>query len=77
MLFFKVIFEFNFRVMFSEYLLETLNNANDVGLIKLRANPNDNTGYPIHEGSFSSEVNSAIQIYLQRGGETRLFPITS
>lgn len=56
MFFFKVIFEFNLRIVLGEYLLETLNNANDVGLIELRTNPNDNTGDPIHKGSFSSEV---------------------
>jgi hypothetical protein len=54
--FFKVIFEFNLGIAFGEHLLETLNNANDVGFIKFGTNPNDNTGNPIHEDSFSSEV---------------------
>jgi hypothetical protein len=73
MLFFKVIFEFNFRVMFSEYLLETLNNANDIGLIKFRTNPNDNTGYPIHEDSFLSEVYLLFRYTFKNGGRQDFF----
>jgi hypothetical protein len=74
--FFKIIFKFNLGIAFGEHLLETLNNSNDVGLIKFRADPDDNTGYPIHEGSFSSEVYLVIQIYFQKWGETSLFWIT-
>lgn len=73
MFFFKVIFEFNLGIAFGEYLLETLNNANDFGLIKFRTNPNDNTGYPIHEGFFSSEVISALRYTFKDGGRQDFF----
>jgi hypothetical protein len=49
MLFFKVIFEFNFGTMLGEYLLEAVNNLYHLSFIKFRTDPDNKTGYLIHE----------------------------
>lgn len=47
MLFFKIVFEFNFGTALGEYLLKAVNNFNDVGLTKFGTDPNNNAGYLI------------------------------
>jgi len=64
MLFFKVIFEFNFRTTLGKYLLEAINNLYNLGFIKFRTDPNNKTGYLIHEVCFSFRTYSTIKIYL-------------
>lgn len=74
--FFKIIFEFNLGITFGEYLLKTVNNLYDLGFIEFRTDPNDKTGYLIHESFLPQKSNLVIQIYFQKWGETRLFLIT-
>jgi len=64
MLFFKVIFEFNFRTTLGKYLLKAVNNLCNLGFIKFRTDPNNKTGYLIHGACFSFRTYSTIQIYL-------------
>jgi hypothetical protein len=53
MLFFEVILGFDFRIALSKYLLEAIDNLNDLSSIELGADPNDETGYSPHKSSFS------------------------
>jgi hypothetical protein len=53
MLFFEVILGFDFRIALSKYLLEAIDNLNDLNSIELGADPNDETGYSPHKPSFS------------------------
>jgi len=50
MLFFEIIFEFNFGMVFGQDLLKPLNNEYDLGFIKFRTYPNDETSYLVHKG---------------------------
>jgi hypothetical protein len=63
MLFFKVIFEFNFGTTLGKNLLEAVNNLYYLGFIKFRTDPNNKTGYLIHEVCLPFKTHSTIQIY--------------
>lgn len=63
MLFLKVIFESNFGTTLGKNLLEAINNLYNLGFIKFRTDPNDKTGYLIHEVCFPFRTYSIIQIY--------------
>jgi hypothetical protein len=53
MFFFEVVLGFDFRIALSKYLLEAIDNLNDLNSIELGADPNDETGYSPHKFSFS------------------------
>jgi hypothetical protein len=53
MLFFEVIFGFDFRIALSKDLLEAIDNLNDLNSVELGTDPNDETGYSPHRVSFS------------------------
>jgi len=76
MFFFKVIFEFNFGATLGEYLLQAINNLHHFGFIKLRTDPNNKTGYLIHEVCPPIRPYPTRQIYPPDYGETSLFLIT-
>ena len=63
MFFFEVIFKSNFGTMLGEYLLEAIYNLYNLGFIKFRTDPNNKTGYLIHEVCFPFRTYSIIQIY--------------
>lgn len=73
MLFFEIIFEFNLGIAFSENLLEAINNLNNLGFIKFRTDPNDKTGYLIHENSFSLESIRIFRYTFKNGGRQDFF----
>ena len=72
MLFFEIIFEFNFGTVFGQDLLEPLNNENDLGFIKFRTDPDDETSYLVHKG-FLLKRPSVIQVYLTKAGGDKSF----
>jgi hypothetical protein len=53
MLFFEVILGFDFRIALSKYLLEAVDNLNDLNSIELGADPDDETGHFPHRFSLS------------------------
>jgi hypothetical protein len=53
MFFFEVILGFDFRIALSKYLLEAIDNLNDLNSVELGADPNDEAGYSPHKFSFS------------------------
>jgi hypothetical protein len=56
MLFFEVILGFDFRIALSKDLLEAIDNLNDLNSIELGADPNDETGYSLHEFCISCKL---------------------
>jgi hypothetical protein len=56
MFLFKVILGFDFWIALSKYVLEAIDNLNDLSSIELGADPNDETGYSPHKISFSCEL---------------------
>lgn len=63
MLFFKVILKFNFGTTLGKYLLKAVDNLYHLGFIKFRTDPNNKTGYLIHEVCFPFRTYLIIQIY--------------
>jgi hypothetical protein len=52
-LLFEVILGFDFWIAISKYLLEAVDNLNDLSSIELGADPDDETGYSPHRFSIS------------------------
>jgi hypothetical protein len=49
MFFFEVILGLHFWIAFSKDVLEAVDNLHDLSSIELGADPNDETGYSLHE----------------------------